>query len=112
MHCAKDVCEICASSKITKVSVPKETEVKSTKRIEKFIDTLGPLNLPSVHGFRYVLMIVDGYSKFKVGKFLRAPSEALEKIQELIAEHGNPKVPTCKHQQRVHLKKLPAKSLN
>ena len=75
-----------------------KVEVKSTKRLEKkFIDILGPLNPPSIHGFRYLLMIVDEYSKFKVVKFLRAPSEALEKFQEFIAEHGILKVPTCKH---------------
>ena len=73
--------------KITKVSVPKETEVKKL-----FIDELGHLKPPSVHGFRYVLMIVDELNKFKVVKFWRTRSEALEKFQEFIAEHGIPKV--------------------
>ena len=58
-HCTKDLCRISALCKIKKVSVPKETEVKSTKPLEKvFIDILRPLNPPSVHGFRYALMTV------------------------------------------------------
>ena len=73
LHCAKDVREICVLCKIMKVSVPKETEVKSTKPLEKvFNDILRPLNPPSVRRFRYVLMIVDEYNKFKVVKFPRA----------------------------------------
>ena len=33
-HCAKDVCEKCALSEITEVSVPTETEIKSTKPLK------------------------------------------------------------------------------
>ena len=71
----------------------KKIEVKSTTLLEKgFIDILGALNPPSVHGVRYVLMIIDEYSKFKVVIFLRAKTEALEKIQDFIAEHTIPRV--------------------
>ena len=60
-HCAEDVSEVCVLFKITKVSFPKETEVKSTKPLDKeFVEILEPLNLPRVDGFIYVLMIVDG----------------------------------------------------
>ena len=62
-HAAKDVYEIRAWCKVTKVSVPKETEVKTTKLLEKlFIGILGPLNPQSDHGFRYVFKIVGDYS--------------------------------------------------
>ena len=44
-----------------------------------------------MHGYRYVLMLVDEYSKFKAVKFLRFKSEALEKFKELVGEHCCPK---------------------
>ena len=90
--CELGVCEVCAMCKITKVPLPKETEVKSKKPLERvFVDILGPLNPASVHGYRYVLMLVDEYSKFKAVKFLRVKSEALEKFKEFVAEQGCPK---------------------
>ena len=59
---------------------------------EVCVDILGPLSHPSVHGIRYVLMIVDEYSKFEVVKFFRAQTEPLNKFQTFIAEHGFPNV--------------------
>ena len=56
-----------------------------------FVDILGPLNPASVHGYRYLLMLVDEYSKFEAVKFLRVESEALEKFKKLVDEHGCPK---------------------
>ena len=44
-----------------------------------------------MHGYRYVLLLVDEYSNFKAVKFLRVEIvEALEKFKELVAEHGCP----------------------
>ena len=51
-----------------------------------FVDISGPLNPVSVHGYQYVLMLVNEYSKFKAVKFLRVKSDA-----EFVAEHGCPK---------------------
>ena len=90
--CDLDVSEMCALCKITKVPLPKEIEVKSKKPTERhFVDILGPLNSSSVCGYRYVLMLVDEYSKFEAVKFLRVKSEALEKFKKLVAEPGRPK---------------------
>ena len=57
--------------------------MKSPNRV--FFDMKRPLNLRSVHGFRYVPMIVDEDSKFKVVKCFRARREALEWFQDFIA---------------------------
>ena len=90
--CELDVCEVCALCKITKIPPLKETEIKSKKPMERFfVDILGPLNPASVHGYRYLLMLVDEYSKFEAVKFLRVESEALEKFKKLVDEHGCPK---------------------
>ena len=86
LYCAEDFCEISALCEFTKVPVPKETEVKSMKSPNRvFFDMKRPLNLRSVHGFRYVPMIVDEDSKFKVVKCFRARREALEWFQDFIA---------------------------
>ena len=98
------LCKMC----FVKVSVPKETEVKSTIPLkQKCIDILGSLNSPSVHGFRYALMTVDEYSKFKLKKLLCTKGEVLEKFKEFIAEHGIAKVlrsDKCKEFTREHFK--------
>ena len=91
--CAKGFCQICVLCETTKVSVPKETEVRGTKLLEKvFIDMLEPLNNPRLQVFRSLLMIIDEFSKLKVVKLLRAKGEALEEFQNFIADHGIPKV--------------------
>ena len=56
-----------------------------------YVDILGPLNSASVHGYRYLLMLVDKYEKSMAVNFLRGKSEALEKFKKLVAEHGCPK---------------------
>ena len=56
-----------------------------------FVDISGPLNPASVHVHRYVLMLVDEYSKYKAVKSLLVKSEASEKFKELVAEHSCPK---------------------
>ena len=56
-----------------------------------FVDIIGLLIPASVHGYSYVLKLVDEYSKFNAVKLLRVKSEALEKFKELKTEHGCPK---------------------
>ena len=56
-----------------------------------FVDIIGLLIPASVHGFSYVLKLVDEYIKFNAVKLLRVKSEALEKFKELKTEHGCPK---------------------
>ena len=79
--CELDVCEVCALCEITEVPLPKETEVKNKKQHEKNVcrhfrtsESCGA----RVHGYRYVLMLVDEYSTYKAVKLLRVRSEALE----------------------------------
>ena len=58
--CELEICEVCALYKITKVPLPNETEVKSKNPMESdFVDNSGPMNPASVHGYRYVHMLVD-----------------------------------------------------
>ena len=55
-------CGGCASAKGIKTSVPKSTECKAKRPLERlFADLTGP-KTPSVGGSRYCLMIVDDYS--------------------------------------------------
>ena len=109
-NCTKDFFETCVLCKVTKISNPKETEFKSRKPLEnEFIDILESVSPSSVQKFKYVLMIVDEYSKLKVVKDLRAKSEAPENFQEIIAEHRIPRVLSSDKGKEViskHLKRL------
>ena len=58
------------------------------RQYELKCDILRPLNHPIIHGFGNVLMIVDEYSRLTSVKLLSAKTEAVEKSQEFIAEHG------------------------
>jgi hypothetical protein len=47
------------------------------------MDLVGPINPPSVSGFKYFLTVVDQFSSFKFIQFLKAKSEAFVEFQKL-----------------------------
>ena len=64
-----DWCEACASTKLTNKAIPKETEVhRFVPRgpVEKLhVDTAGPFPAGGAHKFKYFVLIVDEFSKYK-----------------------------------------------
>ncbi|GKB88428.1 retrovirus-related pol polyprotein from transposon TNT 1-94 [Tanacetum coccineum] len=50
------------------------------------IDLCGPLRVQSINGKKYILVIVDGYSRFTWVKFLRSKDETLEFVVKLLKQ--------------------------
>ena len=49
------------------------------------MDIVGPFTASHVHGFKWILVVVDDHSRYKFVKLLKHKSEAKEKTDELLA---------------------------
>nr|GEY07780.1 hypothetical protein [Tanacetum cinerariifolium] len=71
------LCLACAMGKSTKKSYkPKSEDTNQEKLYLLHIDLCGPMRVESVNGKKYILVIVDDYSRFTTVKFLRSNDEA------------------------------------
>nr|GEY37682.1 hypothetical protein [Tanacetum cinerariifolium] len=71
------LCSACAMGKSTKKShKPKSEETNQEKLYLLHMDLCGPMRVESVNGKKYILVIVDDYSRFTWVKFLRSKDEA------------------------------------
>ena len=77
-------CETCCLAKISKISVPKVSEHKSTKACERvFTDVVGPIMPSSKDGFRHFVTFVDQYSSHACVKFMKHKNQVLQKFQRV-----------------------------
>ncbi|GJQ98585.1 retrovirus-related pol polyprotein from transposon TNT 1-94 [Tanacetum coccineum] len=51
-----------------------------------YMDLCGPLRVQSINGKKYILVIVDDYSRFTWVKFLRSKDETLEFVVKLLKQ--------------------------
>nr|GEX78137.1 retrovirus-related Pol polyprotein from transposon TNT 1-94 [Tanacetum cinerariifolium] len=73
------LCSACAMGKSTKkLHKPKSKDTKQEKLYLVHMDLCGPMRVESVNGKKYILVIVDDYSRFTWVKFLRSKDEALD----------------------------------
>nr|GEU34406.1 Gag-Pol polyprotein [Tanacetum cinerariifolium] len=71
------LCSACAMGKSTKKShKPKSEDTNQEKLYLLHMDLCGPMRTESVNGKKYILVIVDDYSRFTWVKFLRSKDEA------------------------------------
>nr|GEV16039.1 retrotransposon protein, putative, unclassified [Tanacetum cinerariifolium] len=71
------VCSACAMGKSMKKShKPKSKDTNQEKLYLLHMDLCGPMRVESVNGKKYILVIVDDYSRFTWVKFLRSKDEA------------------------------------
>ena len=62
----------CDQSKAHRHAVPGTTDNSASERSALlYVDLAGPMESESAGGSRYVMMIVDDFSRFKVSKFLK-----------------------------------------
>ena len=66
---------------------PSVTEVQTSRPLELLhIDLMGPTRIQSLGGKRYILVVVDDFSKYTWVVLLRDKAEALEKmIHEIVS---------------------------
>nr|GFC10061.1 putative ribonuclease H-like domain-containing protein [Tanacetum cinerariifolium] len=70
------LCSACAMGKSTKKShKPKSKDTNQEKLYLLHMDLCGPMHVESVNGKKYILVIVDNYSRFTWVKFLRSKDE-------------------------------------
>nr|GEU69240.1 retrovirus-related Pol polyprotein from transposon TNT 1-94 [Tanacetum cinerariifolium] len=75
------LCSACAMGKSTKKThKPKSEDTNQVKLYLLHIDLYGPMRIESVNGKKYILVIVDDYSRFTWVKFLRSKDETLDFI--------------------------------
>ncbi|GKD31707.1 retrovirus-related pol polyprotein from transposon TNT 1-94 [Tanacetum coccineum] len=71
----------CSLGKSKKTShKPKADDTNQEKLSLLHMDLYGPMRVDSINGKKYILVIVDDYSRFTWVKFLRSKDEALEAI--------------------------------
>nr|GFA83892.1 retrovirus-related Pol polyprotein from transposon TNT 1-94 [Tanacetum cinerariifolium] len=75
------LCSTCAMGKSTKKThKPKSEYTNQEKLYLLHIDLCGPMRVESVNGKKYILVIVDDYSRFTWVKFLRSKDETSDFI--------------------------------
>nr|GEU57934.1 hypothetical protein [Tanacetum cinerariifolium] len=90
------LCSACAMGKSTKKSYkPKSKDTNQEKLYLLHMDLYRPMRVESVNGKKYILVIVDDYSRFTWLKFLRSKDEApdfiikfLRMIQVRLKQNG------------------------
>ncbi|GKB45826.1 retrovirus-related pol polyprotein from transposon TNT 1-94 [Tanacetum coccineum] len=79
------LCSACALGKSKKSShQPKAEDTNQEKLYLLHMDLCGPMRVASINGKRYILVIVDDYSRFTWVRFLRTKDEAYEAIIKCI----------------------------
>nr|GEW57996.1 retrovirus-related Pol polyprotein from transposon TNT 1-94 [Tanacetum cinerariifolium] len=79
------LCSTCAMGKSKKKSdKPKSEDTNQEKLYLMHMDLYGPMRVESVNGKKYILVIVDDYSRFTWVKCLRSKDEALDFIIKFI----------------------------
>nr|GFA84188.1 ribonuclease H-like domain-containing protein [Tanacetum cinerariifolium] len=75
------LCPSCEQGKSKRASHPPKPVPISRQRLHLLhIDLCGPMRIASINGKRYVLVIVDDYSRYTWVHFIRSKDEALEMI--------------------------------
>ncbi|GJU90627.1 retrovirus-related pol polyprotein from transposon TNT 1-94 [Tanacetum coccineum] len=79
------LCPSCEQGKSKKASHPPKPVPNSKLRLHLLhIDLCGPMRVESINGKRYILVIVDDYSRYTWVHFLRSKDEAPEEIKTFL----------------------------
>ena len=94
----KIVCGPCQMRKQPKSSHPKVNIIATSRPLElPHVDLMGPTRTKSLGGKRYIMVVVDDFSRYYWVEFLRENSEACEKMEKLCKGLQNEKgVPISK----------------
>ena len=80
----KNICSTCQMGKQTKASHHKVNVIATSHCLEFLhVNLMGPTRTESLGGKRYIMVIVDDFSRYTWVEFLREKSEACEKLEIL-----------------------------
>ncbi|GJY20615.1 retrovirus-related pol polyprotein from transposon TNT 1-94 [Tanacetum coccineum] len=81
------LCPSCQLGKSKKASHPLKTENTNTEVLNTLhMDLCGPMRTESINGKKYVLVIVDDYTRFGWVRFLRSKDETPQVIEKFIVK--------------------------
>ena len=87
----KPMCAVLGRPRVRRYVVPKSTKSRTNERVERFfIDITGPFHVASLGGHPYAMLCVDGFTCFKLFRFLKHKSDAAKELLELVVEHIAP----------------------
>ena len=76
-------CEGCIFGKHSNFPFPKISSTKSTQTLELVhSDVCGPMSIQSIGGSRYVMLIIDDYSRYIMAYILKHKSDAFQRFKE------------------------------
>lgn len=82
----KQQCEVCLKAKLTRLPFPKKSLSKSDRALDLIhTDVCGPMQTISPSGKRYILTLIDDFSRFTMIYLLREKSEVEGKLTEYVA---------------------------
>ena len=88
----KNVCGSCQLEKQTKLTHPKVIVVATSHPLELLhVNLIGPTRTESMGGKRYIMVVVDDFSRYTWVEFLREKLEACEKMERLCKKLQNEK---------------------
>lgn len=80
-----DACDSCIMGKMSRLPFPEITVEGTSKVLERIhVDLCGPMPEDSIGGSKYMLVIVDEYSRRYFVEFLKAKSEAATQIKRFV----------------------------
>lgn len=97
----RSVCTVCCEGKLVRKPFPKASETKSSAVLDLVhTDLAGPLEVNTPRGNRFIMTMIDDYSKYTIIYLLKHKSEAFDKIREYVSFVHNkfgykPKVLRC-----------------
>ncbi|GKE24820.1 integrase, catalytic region, zinc finger, CCHC-type containing protein, partial [Tanacetum coccineum] len=102
------LCSACERGKSKKASHPPKLVPSDHSKLELLhMDLCGPMRVASINGKRYILVIVDDYSRYTWVYFLRSKDETPEIIKKFIAQAQlNYKVKVCTDKAKTTRKRL------
>nr|GEV05216.1 retrovirus-related Pol polyprotein from transposon TNT 1-94 [Tanacetum cinerariifolium] len=81
------LCPSCEQGKSKRASHPPKPVPNLRQRLHLlYMDLCGPMRIASINGKRYVLVIMDDYSRYTWGHFLRSKDEALVVIKTFLTQ--------------------------
>ena len=84
--------EMCAHWPRSQTPVPRVAETQAEEKLERvFTDVMGPFRVESLSGLRFCIVFADQYTKFVFVDLLKAKSEALASLKEIVLSVGTPK---------------------
>nr|GFA09631.1 retrovirus-related Pol polyprotein from transposon TNT 1-94 [Tanacetum cinerariifolium] len=79
------LCSSCELSKAKRSSFKSKVVLSSKRRLNLLhIDLCGPMRVASINGKKYILVIVDDYSRYTWTLFLRSKDETLKVLKEFL----------------------------